>query len=453
MIGAALRRIFLGVVRLFYPRIAVAGGERLPATGPVLLVANHPNALLDPVVLRLGLGRPVAFLAKSTLFRSRLGRATMDAFGALPVYRPRDGEDTGKNEETFERCRALLRGGGWLAMFPEGTTHSDPRLKPLKTGAARIALSAERSAGGALGLSVVPIGLLYEDKDVFRTRVALSVGAAIPVADLAADVAAGGDERAAVEELTARIHRGLADVVLEADSAELWRGFLAVAAWTERAAAADVAVRERRARELARAYRVLRAEAPERAREVERQTRRYVRVLRAVGVSDPLALDDPRPPSAGALLRSWLPLVLAAPLALAGAVLGWLPYRLVRPAATRLARDEAEVVGTYKALLGVVVMTAAYGAEAAWVGLHAGAAAGLAVLAAAPACGLVALRFHERLALRREALRALFVRATSARIARAVTEGRRELAALVEAELRRAAASTDPGAGPALEAP
>lgn len=442
MIAHLLRAAFLGLVRLFYPRIAVARSDRLPARGPVIVLANHPNGLLDPVVLSLGLGRPVSFLAKSTLFGNPLGRALMRAFDAIPVYRPRDGEDPRRNEETFERCRDLLRRGGWLAMFPEGTSHSDPRMKPLKTGAARIALGAERSAGFALGLSIVPVGLLYEDKDVFRSRVALSVGAPIRLADLEGREG----ERTAVAELTSRIHQGLGEVVLEADSSELWRGFLAVAAWTGGPAATDVAVLEGRARELARAYRVLHEEAPARALELERKVRRFVRVLRSVGISDPLGLEAASAPPARTLLLSWLALLLLSPVALVGAVLGWVPYRLVRPGAIRLSRGEADLVGTVKALLGLVVMTLTYATEAALAGLRWGAAAGLAGLVAAPLSGLAALRFQEGLDLRREALRAFFVRSTSARIAAAVAARRRELAALVEDELGRQRQAGSPAA-------
>jgi hypothetical protein len=270
------------------------------------------------------------------------------------------------------------------------------------------------------------------------------VGAPIRLADLA-----DREERAAVDELTSRIHAALGEVVLEADSAELWRGFLAVAAWTDAGAARDVARREGRARELARAYRALLEEDPARAEELVRTTRRFVRVLRSVGVADPFRLDEERAPRTRPLLVSFAGLLLASPLALVGALLGWLPYRLLRPAARAIARGEADLVGTVKALLGVVVMTAVYASEALAAGLRWGAPAGLAMLAVAPLSGWVALRFGERLALRREALRAVLVRSTAPRIARAVAERRRELAAIVEAELHDGAPSRErplPGA-------
>ena len=56
----------LGLVRLFYPMRAASGVANVPLSGPVIVVANHPNGLLDPLMVRLALRRPVGFLAKST---------------------------------------------------------------------------------------------------------------------------------------------------------------------------------------------------------------------------------------------------------------------------------------------------------------------------------------------------------------------------------------------------
>ena len=90
MLAQLVRWIILRLVMLFYPRIEVRGRELLPADGPALFVANHPNGLLDPLVLMTGVRRPIAFLAKSTFFANPAGRLAMGAFSALPVYRQRD---------------------------------------------------------------------------------------------------------------------------------------------------------------------------------------------------------------------------------------------------------------------------------------------------------------------------------------------------------------------------
>jgi glycerol-3-phosphate O-acyltransferase / dihydroxyacetone phosphate acyltransferase len=141
------------LVRLYYPARSVDSGERIPRGKPLVFVLNHPNGLLDPIVLRVASGRPSRFLAKSTLFGNPLGRLAMSAFGSIPVYRAHESGarsgDASRNDVSFARCRAELAAGSVLALFPEGVSHSDPEMRPLKTGAARIALSgrAHRARG------------------------------------------------------------------------------------------------------------------------------------------------------------------------------------------------------------------------------------------------------------------------------------------------------------------
>ena len=117
---------------------------------------------------------------------------------ASPIYRAHEsgarGGDASRNDASFARCRAELAAGGALALFPEGVSHSDPQLRPLKTGAARIALSAEAEHDGKLGVTLVPVGLYYERKALFRSSVLLVVGEPIAVAPLLDDYRR--DERA-----------------------------------------------------------------------------------------------------------------------------------------------------------------------------------------------------------------------------------------------------------------
>ncbi len=402
---SALEVVTERLLALYYPVRELRGAP--PSEGVYIVVCNHPNGLLDPLLVRLLLRRRPGFLAKSTFWDNPLGRWAMESSGAMPVYRAQEA-DTSKNERTFQRCRDLLKGGRWLALFPEGTSHSSPTLLALKTGAARIALSTLAEAPD-LPLRVLPIGVFYEDKAVFRSRAAGTIGAPIPVADLLADYRV--DPRRAVDRLTERIEQGLGAVVLQGETEELRRAFYAVAGWVQaRAGTAggaaprgDVAEREARARELAERW----AESDDMHRGAAVAAfQQFERRMAELGVQDPLAVLDPDPPR---VLARTLGLLALAPIAAVGALLGWLPYRAVRPIASRMARGNTDVEATLKVLLGLVVMTSNYLGIALVAGLAAGPGWGLELLMVGPLSGYMALRFDERWALRVEALRGLWL--------------------------------------------
>jgi glycerol-3-phosphate O-acyltransferase / dihydroxyacetone phosphate acyltransferase len=440
-----VRSLAESLIRLYYPERVVENAEALPARGPAIFVANHPNGLLDPLVLRVSSGRPVQFLAKSGLFSNPAGRLAMNAFGCVPVYRARDAgagdkERAAANERTFAICRERLAKGAALALFPEGTSHSDPQLKPLKTGAARIALSAEREhqerTGAALGLVVVPVGLGFEAKAIFRSRVLVVVGKPIPVAARLEEYRQ--DERAAVERLTDDVKAALDEVVLQAESRDLLEGVARVAAWTasEKEGPQDLGEQHRRARELLGAYRALNDRSPETVEPIVSAARAYQRVLRHLGVRDPWALElEPvRPARAlGAVLR----LLVAAPVALLGALLGWIPYRLAGQVAKRVAKEE-DTLGTVKLLAGAAFLFVFWLAESIVVGLTFGAWWGVLTFPVAVASGYVALRFEELFAEMKESLGHLWLRAARPGQVRKLADRRRALADEIARALRAA---------------
>jgi glycerol-3-phosphate O-acyltransferase / dihydroxyacetone phosphate acyltransferase len=444
---ALVRWLAFALVRLYYPVRSVEGAERIPTGRPVIFVVNHPNGLLDPLVLRVATGRPARFLAKSTLFSNPLGRLAMTAFDSIPVYRAREAGvragDASRNDESFARCRAALARGEALALFPEGTSHSDPQMKPLKTGAARIALSAEREVadgGGRLDAVVVPAGLFYERKARFRSRLLLVVGEPVETAPLLPGYRA--DERAAVDALTDEIKRRLDDVVLQAETRELLAGVARVARWTierrpDEAEADELAAEHRRARELVAAYDRLRTRDPARVEAVAAEARAYARTLRRLGVRNPWGLDVELI-APGRVLGALATVVVAFPLALVGAALGWLPYRLAGIVAARLTHDE-DILSTVKLIAGATFMFVTWAAEAVVAGLWRGPLWIAPVFLGGLATGWVALRFEELVAETLEALRHLRLRAFHFDTARRLGERRRALADAVATALREAA--------------
>lgn len=389
------------LVRLYYPRRDVTG-EPVPP-GPVIFVANHPNGLLDPLLVRVATRRPARFLAKKTLFANPFGRLAMDAFGCLPLARAQDvraeratvaltaseadaqATRARVNEGTFARCREALLRGEAIALFPEGTSHSDPQMRPFKTGAARIALTAATTGDdGHPGapLTIVPVGLSYDQKATFRSSALVTVG---PSLDLAPFLTSFSREsHATVEALTEEIRRGLDRVVLQAHTAELLQGVTALARWTTPATtAAGRVARQVRAQALMEALGetadlddAALAETPTgrpraRLRDAVARVRLYASTLRRLGVRNPWALEVELVTWRAALVAVGR-LLGALPFAMAGALLGWVPYRLAGFVAKRITRED-DVLGTVKLIAGFVFLVVAWTAEATaltWFAAH-----------------------------------------------------------------------------------
>lgn len=204
-----LYRIFRFTARTYY-RVRVVGGD-VPRTGPVLLVANHPNSLMDGPLLATAANRPVRFLVGSRLLESRGIGWALKGSGALPVFRKMDSpEQMGRNRETFAAVRVALGRGACVGIYPEGLSNAGPSLAPLKTGAARIALGTATEQ--AVSISILPVGITFRGrKGRFHSDALVVVGKPIRWDDLAER---GEDDPWAVRELMVRIEAGLARVTV-----------------------------------------------------------------------------------------------------------------------------------------------------------------------------------------------------------------------------------------------
>ena len=182
MLYRLLKLIVSLSIRIYYREIRVLNRENLEHDGPMLLIANHPNTLMDAWILGYINRRRVHYMAKATFFNSPFKRKVLNALDMIPINRKSDGVVAGvANKDSFEACYDLLERGGVLAVFPEGTSYLERRLRELKTGTARIALEVEKRSNGNLDLLVVPIGLNYVSADSFRGSVMVHVGKPISV--------------------------------------------------------------------------------------------------------------------------------------------------------------------------------------------------------------------------------------------------------------------------------
>ncbi len=220
-IGNGARWFVRKALHVYYPRIEIEGRERIPASGAILFVANHPNSLMDPAVIGFTAQRPVRFFAKAPLFDVPVFGALMKALGMVPAYRGTDDKaSVRKNLETLDVGAKYLIQGEAVGIFPEGKTHDREGVEQVRTGAARIAASAV--AGGA-ALQIVPLGLNYERKERFRSSIWVRVGEPIDAGKIFRDH--GGEERKAMRQLTEEIDARLKQAVVHL-AEERWQPFL-----------------------------------------------------------------------------------------------------------------------------------------------------------------------------------------------------------------------------------
>lgn len=386
-------------MRVYFRRVEVIGIENVPRKTPVIFVLNHPNALVDPAFLLSLAPRRVSFLAKSPLFRMPVLGYLIRAMDSLPVYRPQDqGEDVSRNREMFVAARKLLARGGTIGICPEGVSHDEPRLRPIKTGAARIALAAV-STGEVADLSIVPAGLYYTSKTKFRSAVLLYFGKPIDVEPVILE-SDGNPPRAAVRELSNRVECALREVMLDAEHEEA----LQTITRAERifSSEADEEGDESLAEELqlqqrfVKAYRVLREQAPERLRRLEVRMTRFEEELTQAGV-DP---DDLSPPTSTlAVFTHLITRVLVFLLLILPAVLGALvhypAYRLGGYLATRFSKDDDDVVSTVKIMSAMLLFPLTWLAAAVVCYEFEGWRFALVATVLIPLAGYLAIRFFE----------------------------------------------------------
>jgi glycerol-3-phosphate O-acyltransferase/dihydroxyacetone phosphate acyltransferase len=411
----ALARLLLG---LFYQRIEVVGGERVPARGPVIVTANHHNSLIDPMLVMTAIPRPLVILAAAPLFRNPVIAPFLRLVGALPVLRRQEGiGDPARNDAMFGAVTAALARGGAVLLFPEGRTQPEPVLLPLRTGAARMLLDAAREDRP---VTLLPVGLVFHEPGTFRTGWALVlVGPPVRTDDCVA-LHRVEPERA-VRELTDRLQEALSRQIIEADDRHTLRLMrLAETLWRGQApaSAAEEAARVAALQRLARARRQLQERVPERLAALRRRLEVYSMDLERLGGPDG---EIPASYPAGTALR-WalsegLSLLFGLPLALLGMLLHACPYGLTKVVVRELDRP-AEEEATYKIVAGLLFYPLCWCVEG-WVAWAWGGGWGLAALLAAllPG-GFFALAWEER-------------------CGRAAREARAFLRFLVDRDLRR----------------
>jgi 1-acyl-sn-glycerol-3-phosphate acyltransferase len=413
---AAVRLVARFWLWFFFKSVEVRHPEHVPPGGPVLLCINHPNNLIDSLLVGAVLPRKVHYLATAALFRNPLVARFLRACGAIPVYRRQDDPDKmDRNQETFAACFEALARGRLIGIYPEGTTHAEARVQRIKTGAARIALEyeARRLAGrGGERLALVPVGLTFEARKSFRGRVRVAFGDPVPVTPYLPPYRE--DPAKAVDGLTTAIQWGMEAQVLHLERIdradlvraveELYRSDLVRELQAERGLSSRQIDLLRLSHAIADAVAHFEAHDPPRVERLRVAVGRYRAMLAAYQVRDQAVRARLEPaPARRRIARSW-EASLGLPVFVYGALVNLLPYLLPRWLARRMARRETDYATT-RLLASVVAVPVFWGLEIALVWRLAGPVWALAFALSLPTSGLLAYRYLGGLSRLRSELR------------------------------------------------
>jgi glycerol-3-phosphate O-acyltransferase/dihydroxyacetone phosphate acyltransferase len=168
-------------MRLFY-HIQVKQAPSLSSNVPLVIIPNHVNAFIDPVVIGMLSTRKIRFFARGDVFKNRIARWALNDMNISPMYRLSEGySDVTKIDQTFDECRSLLADKKAILLFPEGICIQDRRVKKFKKGLARIILGIDQEASPSEEIFILPVGLNYSNAKQFRSRLYLNFGEPVSV--------------------------------------------------------------------------------------------------------------------------------------------------------------------------------------------------------------------------------------------------------------------------------
>lgn len=377
-----MRRLIGLALGFYFRRVERFHLERVPKEGPVLFVSNHPNSLTDSFVIGASVPRKVNFIGTVQLFSFKPMKWLLTQCGVIAINRVKDNPRAMRSvADTFEAVYQVLERGEAVGIFPEGITYDDSALKEVKSGAARMALELEHRHGGTLGLKLVPVGLTYSAKEIYRSDALANFGEPI----LAAEFIGGYAERRkeCIVRLTEEIERRIQSLILHIPKLEETRvvegvkrlyfqrllvgGQIASEPVAERAK--DLLLSQQIVAAVDHVYRT----QPERAAAFAVKLDFYERWLARLKISDAALQLFPQRTRLAARTSFWaLIAILGAPIAFYGWLHRLIPYALIQWSARKFTlpdrrKAQASTVAIAAGVVGFGVCYAIYVAVFYWL--------------------------------------------------------------------------------------
>ena len=142
-------------------------------------MVNHPNGLIDPLIVAVNNPRVQHFLVRAASFKKPLIKRFLESLNLMPIYRMRDGvKQLGNNKDVFDKCFTLLNNQKALMIFPEGSHDKRRTVRTLSKGFSRIVFGALEQ-NPALQIHIIPVGLTYQNPSFYPSNVCLHYGTPI----------------------------------------------------------------------------------------------------------------------------------------------------------------------------------------------------------------------------------------------------------------------------------
>ena len=166
--------------RLLYHQMHVNGKQLQRLDGPTLIVANHPNSLLDALLIGTYCNKPVHFIVRSDMFNKPVIRRLLKWLNGIPVYRIiEEKHKLRENLKSFEYCKKILQQNGVILFFGEGKTVHDWNLKPMRSGLTRLLDIAMEDALLKKQLKIIPAAVNYSKYQCLLKAIHIDVGPAL----------------------------------------------------------------------------------------------------------------------------------------------------------------------------------------------------------------------------------------------------------------------------------
>jgi 1-acyl-sn-glycerol-3-phosphate acyltransferase len=219
MIYSTVKILMRLSLKVYFRKQHIHGIDNIPENGPFIIVANHPSSFLDAVSIAVLINKKISFLAKATVFKNKLVAKVLYKLNLVPIYRAQDNRNQLKeNTAVFQACYEKLGNNGVLMIFPEGTSENERRLRPIKTGAARIALGTVKAHNYKQEVKILPIGLNYTNSSKFRSELSVAFGKPIETKDYIESYKT--NETKTTRDLTSKIEASIKDLIINIDNQE-----------------------------------------------------------------------------------------------------------------------------------------------------------------------------------------------------------------------------------------